>query len=303
MVELLARRPDGASIEHLLRDLAATNSISWLRARNTVEKLIAYGLFQTDAKSLVRLAAEERLDWPEWIAERVVTEFTALLTKAEAWSCVGRDPATGGLMIDAMTLPPIRDGLAMWLTDFGIAQRAAVQTRFWTVADDHSKAFLTGARDANKKPPRRAKSAERLAADLARQAEAGAAAEAWVVQYERERLSDHPLRDQIRQVSEDDVSAGYDIVSFASVHSIRHDRFIEVKSHGERKVFHWSRNEIATAVEFGEDYALYLVDRDRCGQAGYAPHTITGPTPEMFALPESGWRVEATSFEHISVSD
>src|SRR3546814_6262886 len=105
----------------------------------------------------------------------------------------------------------------MCLTDFTIAQRAAVQTRFWTVFSDHNDAFLTGARDANKKTPRRAKSAERLAADLARQAEAGAAAEIWVVQYERERLSGHPLQDQIRRVSEDDVSAGYDIVSLASV--------------------------------------------------------------------------------------
>lgn len=303
MVKLLARRPDGASIDHLLRDLAATSTISWSRARNTVAKLISYGLFETDARLLVRLTPGDRLDLPGWIAEQVVAEFTALLTKAEAWSCVGRDPATGDLTLDAMTLPPIRDGLAMWLTDFAIAQRAAVQMRFWKVANYHNKAFLTGARDANKKTLRRAKSAKRLAADLARQAEAGAAAEVWVVQYERERLFDHPLRDQIRRVSEDDVSAGYDIVSFASVHSIRHDRFIEVKSHGERKVFHWSRNEIATAVEFGEDYALYLVDRDRCEQVGYAPHMITGPTPEMFALPDSGWRVEATSFEHTAMSD
>ncbi|MEZ5913458.1 MAG: hypothetical protein R3D84_15565 [Paracoccaceae bacterium] len=112
MVELLARRPDGASVELLLKDLAATNTISWSRARNTVEKLIAYGLFQADAKSVVRLALEERLDWSALIAERVVAEFTALLTKAEAWSCIGRDPTTAELMIDAMTLPPIRDG---WL--------------------------------------------------------------------------------------------------------------------------------------------------------------------------------------------
>lgn len=303
MVELLARRPEGTSIGHLLKDLAATNSISWSRARNTVAKLISYGLFETDAKSLVRLTTEERLDIAAWIAARVAVEFTALLTKAEAWSCVSRDPVTGDLMIDAMTLPPIRDGLTMWLTDFAIAQRAVVQTRFWTVSDVHSEAFLTGARDSNRYALRRAKSAERLAADLARQAEAGAAAEVWVVQFERERLSGHPLRDQIRRVSEHDVSAGYDIASFSSVHSIRHDRFIEVKSHGGRKVFHWSRNEIATALEFGEHYALYLVDRDQCSLAGYSPHIITGPTPEMFALPNSGWRVEATSFEHIATTD
>lgn len=303
MVELLARRPEGTSIDYLLRDLAATSSISWSRARNTVAKLISYGLFETDAKSLVRMSAEEHLDVPGWIARRVVVEFTALLTKAEAWSCICRDPVTGVLTIDAMTLPLIRDGLAMWLTDFAIAERAAVQARFWKVSDDHIEAFLTGARESNKLTPRRAKSAERLAADLAQQAEVGAAAEIWVVEFERERLSGHPLRDQIRRVSEDDVTAGYDIVSFASVHSIRHDRFIEVKSHGERKVFHWSRNEIATALEFGEDYALYLVDRSQCGQTGYVPHIITRPTPEMFALPCSGWRVEATSFEHIATPD
>lgn len=301
MIELLARRPDGATVERLLKDLAATNTISWSRARNTVEKLIAYSLFQADANSVVRLASEERLDWSGLIAERVVTEFTALLTKTEAWSCIGRDPTTGELMIDAMTLPPIRDGLAMWLTDFAIARRAAVQTRFWRVADNHRKAFLTSAREANNQPPRRAKSAKRLAEDLARQAEAGVAAEVWVVQHERERLSDHPLRDQIRRISEEDVSAGYDIVSFASVNSIQHDRFIEVKSHGERKVFHWSRNEIATALEFGEEYALYLVDREQCEQPGYTPHVITGPTPEMFSSPGSGWRVEATSFEHLQI--
>src|SRR3546814_8228606 len=128
---------DGTSVEHLLKDLAATNSISWSRARNTVAKLISYGLFETEGKSLVRLAPAERMDVPRWISERIVAEFTALLTKAEAWSCIGRDPATGDLTIDAMTLPPIRDGLAMWLTDFTIAQRAAVQTRFWR-SEEHT---------------------------------------------------------------------------------------------------------------------------------------------------------------------
>src|SRR3546814_16147366 len=121
------------------------------------------------------------MDVPRLISERIVAEFTALLTKAEAWSCIGRDPATGDLTIDAMTLPPIRDGLAMWLTDFTLAQRAAVQTRFWTVFSDHNDAFLTGARDANKKTPRRARSADPPAADLARQAEAGPGAAGWVV--------------------------------------------------------------------------------------------------------------------------
>ncbi len=303
MVQLLADRPNGAPIDHLLRDLAAATPISWSKGRNTVAKLIAYGLFEPTAESSVRLTDRGQQDWRKWIADRIILDFTALLTRADAWSCIARDPVTGDLTIDARILPPIRDGLAVWVTDFEIAHRASVQARFWKVSDEYTGAFITGARNANGKALCRAKSAERLADDLARQAEAGAAAEAWVVKYERDRLCDHPLRDQIRQISAEDVAAGYDIVSFASILSIRHDRFIEVKSHGETKVFHWSRNEIATAVEFGEEYALYLVDRNRCEQPGYEPHVITGPTPEMFALPDSGWRVEATSFEHVAISD
>lgn len=300
LVELLAKRPHGTAVEHLLRDLAASMPISWSRARNTVAKLISYGLIQT-SDGTVALTADPK-DWRAWLAHCVVSDLTARLTQANAWSCVGRDPRTGELSIDAMILPPIHDGLSMWVTDFAIAERTSVQSRFWRVAGEYAGAFLEGARDANKRAPRRAKSAERLMADLAHQAEVGAAAEAWVVEFERERLRDHPLRDQIRQVSSEDVSAGYDIISFASVLSIRHDRFIEVKSHRERKVFHWSRNEIATAKEFGEEYALYLVDRGRWEQTSYAPQVITGPTPEMFAAVGSGWRVEATSFEHTATS-
>jgi hypothetical protein len=173
--------------------------------------------------------------------------------------------------------------------------------RHWHVTEPHQAIFLASVRRLNDKRPRRAKSAERLAAELAQQAEDGEAAELWVMHFERMRLRDHPFYDQVRRVSSIDVSAGYDIASFAGPGSLGHDLFIEVKSHGARKAFHWSRNEIATAVAFGEEYALYLVDRARLGDPGYTPHIITAPTPEMFHQPDSGWTVEATSFEHVAV--
>ncbi|MEO0464379.1 MAG: DUF3883 domain-containing protein [Pseudomonadota bacterium] len=247
-------------------------------------------------------ANKSKTNWRARIAQCIISDFTTRLTRDNAWSCVGRDPTTGELTIDAMILPPLHDGLAMWLTDFAIAYRSVVQARYWTVAPEYANTFLKSAWEANQRPPKRSKSAQRLAAELAHQAELGAAAETWVVEYERKRLRNHPLRDQIRQVSSDDVSAGYDIVSFATALSIRHDRFIEVKSYGERKLFHWSRNEIATALEFGEEYALYLVDRCRWERPDYRPHVITGPNPEIFAMPDSGWHVEATSYEHIARS-
>jgi hypothetical protein len=250
---------------------------------------------------MVTVAREAPDDWREWIARRVAFDLASVLTRAGAWSCMKFDPDAGVMMIDAMTLPSMPDGLGMWVTDFGVANRTTVQTRFWTVAQEHSAIFLARVREANAHQAPRAKTAEHLAAELARQAEEGEAAELWVVEFERRRLRNHPLRDQIRRISIEDVSAGYDIVSFASLSSLQHDFFIEVKSHGTTKLFHWSRNEIATAREFREAYALYLVDRTRCSEPGYAPHVITAPSPEMFSPPDSGWQVEPTSFEHLAV--
>lgn len=302
LIELLAARAAPTEKEHLIRDLAAVTSISWSRARNTVAKLGAYGVIQTASSTAVLISAKPAKGWWGMIAQLAALELIGFLTKANAWPCLRLEP-TGTMILDAMMLPPMLDGLGMWITDFGIVERSSLAARHWAITSEHKPAFIAGARDANQKPPRRAKSAERLAADLARQAENGEAAEEWVVAFERQRLSGHPLLEQVRRISIDDVGAGYDILSFASSTSLQHDLFIEVKSHGTTKHFHWSRNEIATAREFGETYALYLVDRTLYADASYIPHIITGPSPEMFTLPESGWRVEATSYEHIALSD
>lgn len=303
LIELLGARPSPTEAERLIGDLAAIIPISWSRARNTIAKLLAYGVIQPAGASSVTIGAKGTSDWRAVIARQVASELTIALTRANAWSCLRLGHDSGTMTIDAMLLPSLPDGLGMWVTDFGVAERPSIAARLWTVAADHRSAFLVEASDANQTVPRRSKSAERLAAELARQAEDGAAAEEWVVAFERQRLRGHPLQEQVRRVSVDDVAAGYDILSFTSTASLRHDLFIEVKSHSGRKAFHWSRNEIATAREFGEAYALYLVDRTRCTDDGYAPQIILGPSPEMFALPDSGWRVEATSFEHIAVSD
>lgn len=303
LVELLSRRLGGAAEDQIIRDLAASTPISWARARNTIHKLSGYGVISKLVNHPIRLAIQHIENVDILIADRVANELIDRLGQEKAWSCVRLDPVNESITIDALTLPAMTDGLGMWLTEFGIAARERAEARYWQVTERHRRAFLSGARNANTSRPRVAKSAQRLAADLARQAEDGKAAEEWVLQYERERLRDHPLCDQIRRVSEDDVGAGYDVLSFSSRSSLQHDLFIEVKSHGIMKLFHWSRNEIATAEEFGEEYALYLVDRTRMSDADYRPHIISAPTPEMFAQPGSGWKVEATSFEHIATHD
>jgi hypothetical protein len=264
--------------------------------------LASYGVIASSSKSIC-VSADLPDDPRTLIADRIGDDLVGRIEKEKAWACVRLDSASGALTIDAMTLPRMSDGLGMWVTDFGVAARKRTESRFWEVTEPHRARFLAAARSANALRPRVPKSAERLAAELERQARDGEAAELWVLEYERERLRDHPFRDQIRRISVEDVSAGYDIASFAAHSSLQHDLFIEVKSHGATKAFHWSRNEIATAEEFQEEYALYIVDRTRMSQSGYAPHVILGPSPGMFAQPGSGWRVEATSFEHVALSD
>ncbi|HSH92817.1 MAG TPA: DUF3883 domain-containing protein, partial [Roseimicrobium sp.] len=215
------------------------------------------------------------------IAERVAKDVVDRLSEADAWSCLRHDTASGRLSIDSMTLPRMHDGLSMWVTEFQVAERPLIASRHWLVGESHQGFFLDAVRQLNRRTPRRSKSAERLEAELAQQAEHGEAAELWVLEFERMRLRDHPFRDQVRRISPINVSAGYDIASFAGLESLRHDLFIEVKSHGTRKAFHWSRNEIETALVFGEEYALYLVDRSRQADPAYAPQIITAPSPEM----------------------
>lgn len=112
---------------------------------------------------------------------------------------------------------------------------------------------------------------------LAQQQIHGKEAEEFVLKYEQQRLASHPQLKNVEIISEYDVGAGYDIVSYADINSTGHDRFIEVKSFQGPPSFHWSRNEIdVSRIKKGE-YFLYLVDRARMNDAGYHPLMIPNP--------------------------
>ena len=83
--------------------------------------------------------------------------------------------ATGGLVLDSMTMPSMPDGLGMWVIDFGVAGRITVESRYWVLAEDRHDAFLRSIREENVYRPRRAKTIDDLAAELALQAEHGGA--------------------------------------------------------------------------------------------------------------------------------
>ena len=121
---------------------------------------------------------------------------------------------------------------------------------------------------------------------------AGERAEEFVLNFERKRIS-FPLCEKIRQISEIDVSAGYDIISFETSSSQEYDRFIEVKA-TTGGGFYWSRNEYEIAKLKGNHYYLYLVDLSQTSCLNYSPRIIQDPANNIMRSEE--WLTEVQSY-------
>jgi len=129
----------------------------------------------------------------------------------------------------------------------------------------------------------------------------GEEAENFVMNFEKQRLLGHPSAEEIEKISEYDVSAGYDIISYNNCESAELDRFIEVKSFINRPTFYWSRNEIDTARIKKNAYYLYLVDRNHINKAGFTPIIIQNPYDEILRN-DSGWNKRIEKY-FISIKD
>ena len=121
---------------------------------------------------------------------------------------------------------------------------------------------------------------------------AGEKAEEFVFEYERKRLG-QPLSEKVRRISEIDVTAGYDIVSFDSNQSAGPERFIVVKAVSNIG-FYWSRNEYEIAKLKGDTYYLYLVNLNRINEQNYSPKMIQNPAINIMDTDE--WFVEPQSY-------
>ena len=112
----------------------------------------------------------------------------------------------------------------------------------------------------------------------------GALAEAFALDFEKERLSASGHRIEsvcVQKISGLRVNAGYDINSFdGRSRNLAHDRFIEVKGSGKVTVsFIWTPNEMRKAEELGDRYWIYFiggVDRKK-GRVTRDPVMIQNP--------------------------
>lgn len=134
---------------------------------------------------------------------------------------------------------------------------------------------------------------EELLKQKEEQSQRGLEAEEFVLELERNRL---PLKAyKIKRISDFDVAAGYDIVSYDSNESMKCDRFIEVKCYLGKPHFYWSENECDTARQKGSKYILCLVDYTRIKEPGYTPQYIRNPYDDIFT--NENWLVNAASYK------
>lgn len=135
----------------------------------------------------------------------------------------------------------------------------------------------------------------KLKDDLEKNAIAGAKAEEYVLEFEKKRITNPGLLEKIRIISEIDVCAGYDILSFESNDSLGYDRFIEVKAVSRKNGFYWSSNEFEIARLKGAYYHLYLVDLLKISQPDYVPTIVTNPANAI--MHSDDWLVEPQTYQ------
>ena len=138
------------------------------------------------------------------------------------------------------------------------------------------------------------KSLDDLKKQLDNQRIQGEIAELFVLEYERKRLYNHTLSKQIKKISDIDVMAGYDIISFHNNMSEKLDRYIEVKSFKGNLHFYWSRNELDKATLYAENYLLYIIDIAKIDNPEYKPVII--PNPANVIINSEDWIVKPNSY-------
>lgn len=295
LIQLVGRRAQGCQPEEVIGDLCAANAAARSKSWNTLLFLRDLGVFQ-EVSGMIALSSDWQLsaeDLYNALAHLVAKQLTQAIMR-EGSPCL--QAGDTGLWIDSMLMPRTAEGLPLWVIEFQVASRERIHARLWQISTDFEQTFWIAAREANQTLHRRAMTIAQLQKRLAEDSALGVAAEKWVLDFEKRRLTGHPFMEDVKRISDDNVAAGYDIASFASKHSLFHDLFIEVKAYGGDKRFYWSSGEVNAAKATGEGYSLYLVDSTRLDEEGYQPEIIAGPYSALFESSDSGWVIEPDSF-------
>lgn len=207
------------------------------------------------------------------------------------------DRSGGTLLLLAWRVPLAHFGLIVLLKALGAIAETGGGQDILAIDSSISGLLIDSLGRSAKRAPKapKALSPEQLAQLKRDQELQGAVAEEFVLAVERKRLSGHPQLELVRRVSLEDVTHGYDILSFESLSSIVPDRYIEVKSYQGHEHFYLSNGELEAARYFGNAYYLYIVDASQVNREDYQPRVVQDPSVLLFGE-QMEWHMTATEW-------
>lgn len=199
---------------------------------------------------------------------------------------LGFDAEKGCMIIKRSSIPLAYAAIRNFLTVAGaLGKEGSAEI---CITDTYEEDFVSGIQERRKKT-----TLEQLLKQQEEQSKRGREAEEFILRLEKERLPNKSKR--IKRISDFDVAAGYDIVSFADTESTSYDRFVEVKCYLGNPHFFWSENESDVAKIKGDKYVLCLVDYSRINEPDYVPDYFRDPYKTI--LENESWLVTTSSFK------
>lgn len=226
--------------------------------------------------------------------------YGSLMDSANVGSTFQVRPETGELWADSLQLPFRDRGYPLLLLQLGLAARTSVNDRLWLLDAEAADYFMDLVGELNADYMKSGLfSLDKLKALKRSQEEAGKKGEEFALAFERRRLARHRHVSSVRSISEENASAGFDILSFDHANDLLHNRFVEVKSFDAEFSFYWSETERACAEALRNRYWLYLVDRSRISEQGYVPDMVRDPYSYFVEHLPDGWTKVETSLKFV----
>ena len=118
-------------------------------------------------------------------------------------------------------------------------------------------------------------SPEELKKQIEKQNQIGLLAEEFIYKYEKEKVFKIDRSLMPEHVSKEDVSAGYDILSYEKINNEVKKIFIEVKAVSSSNFkFYLSNGEYQTSLKYKDNYFLYLLPVDHTIDGKFSEHNI-----------------------------
>jgi len=294
LIDYIHTHGGAVSPDVLVENVAVLFGASREKILNTIVLLEALGIVQIRDEWI---SSSAMIAGRDGLGERLVDYVVGQHLRPGFGDAMLLAESSDEVWVDAKRAPGRHLGIAPLLVELGVFLRERLTSLHWRIGDRYVAQFVEAVARANDAFPLRTLSADDLRRKKDEDLERGLSAERWVVTFEKCRLEGHPLRNQIRRISDGHANAGFDVLSFRDRSSIAHNWLIEVKSFADVPRFHWTTNEIECARREGERYVLYLVDRSQIHRSDYEPRIISGPYEFFFGSDSShGWNIVADGY-------